>query len=89
MLKRQSNYKTFSLAARRACCMLFALGVPWVFGYFMILAQDQVTKFYFSVIFSGINSLQVSHFEFYQNISAYLFFRGWQFSFFIVFDKNT
>jgi len=58
MLKRQSNYKTFSLAARRACCMLFALGVPWVFGYFMILAQDQVTKFYFSVIFSGINSLQ-------------------------------
>ena len=40
--------------------MVFALGVPWLFGYFMLLAGSPTSKQAFAVIFSVLNSLQVT-----------------------------
>ena len=54
-----TSQKDLQVALRRAMCMLFALGIPWSFGYLMLVAQDPTSKEIFSFLFSVFNSLQV------------------------------
>ena len=41
--------------------MLFALGIPWIFGYLMLISKNKTAKELFAVIFSITNSFQVSY----------------------------
>ena len=40
--------------------MTLVLGLPWIFGYVMLLIKDDFLKNIFAVIFTVCNALQVS-----------------------------
>ena len=40
--------------------MTFVLGLPWIFGYAMLLSKDDQLKNIFSVIFTLFNAVQVN-----------------------------
>nr|XP_039271328.1 adhesion G protein-coupled receptor E3-like [Styela clava] len=42
----------------RAFCMIFILGIPWLFGFFMLLAQSPEAKEVFAICFTVLNTTQ-------------------------------
>ena len=55
----KTSWKENKKSLKRAACMVSTLGLPWIFGYLMLLSTDPDAKRVFSVLFSLINSLQV------------------------------
>jgi len=53
------DLRKIAQAVRRALCMIFALGLPWIFGFIMLLSKEDAIKTVFSYIFTIFNSLQV------------------------------
>lgn len=47
------------MAVRRALCMIFVLGLPWIFGFIMLLTKDDDTKNTFALLFTIFNAFQV------------------------------
>jgi len=54
----KTSWKENKKSLKRAACMVSTLGLPWIFGYLMLLSTDPDAKRVFSVLFSLINSLQ-------------------------------
>ena len=55
----KTSWKENKKSLKRAACMVSTLGLPWIFGYMMLLSTNPDAKRVFSVLFSLINSLQV------------------------------
>ncbi|XP_076802640.1 adhesion G-protein coupled receptor G6-like isoform X1 [Clavelina lepadiformis] len=56
--RKNIDKKRLSQALKRALCVMFVLGLPWVFGYIMLLVNDDQTKEIFSVLFTVFNAFQ-------------------------------
>jgi len=57
--QKRLDHKKLIQTLRRAMFMTFVLGLPWIFGYVMLLMKDDNLRIIFAAIFTIFNALQV------------------------------